>query len=71
MSTYCIPIDYSEPCKCIIPYVKELTRRFSADLTLVHACGLGLEALGYTDLSIADAGWREQSRDFEENRLRD
>jgi nucleotide-binding universal stress UspA family protein len=65
------PVDYSEPCHAIIPYVKDLVRRFSAELTLVHACGLGLEALGYSELSISDADFQEQSHAFEARRLRD
>jgi nucleotide-binding universal stress UspA family protein len=64
------PVDYSEPCQSVIPYVKETVKRFSADLTLVHASGLGLEALRYSDLTIADPGWQESSRAFEEERLR-
>ena len=33
------PVDYSEPCQAVVPYVKEMIRHFSADLTLVHAYG--------------------------------
>lgn len=31
------PIDYSITCEAVVPYVKEVVQRFSADLTLVHA----------------------------------
>lgn len=31
------PVDYSEACRGIIPYVQDITRHFSADLALVHA----------------------------------
>jgi nucleotide-binding universal stress UspA family protein len=65
------PVDYSESCESVIPYVKDMVRQFSAQLTLVHASGLGLEALDYTDLSIADPDWEERSRAFEEKRLRE
>ena len=66
-----MPVDYSEPCRAIVPYVKDMSRRFSAGLTLVHASGLGLDALGYSELSISDPGWQEESRKFEDLRLRD
>ena len=47
------PIDYSAACVAIVPYVKDVLRRFPADLTLVHA--YGPNALPYGDLSIEDA----------------
>src|SRR5262245_43939159 len=65
------PVDYSEPCLAIIPYVTEMTKRFSATLTLVHAYGLGLEALGYNELSYTDHHWPDEARASEERRLRD
>ena len=65
------PVDYSTPCAAIVPYVKDIARRFSASLALVHASGLGLEALGYNELSISDPDWEERSRAFEEKRLRE
>ena len=33
------PVDYSEPCQAVVPYVKDMRRHFSAELTLVHAYG--------------------------------
>src|ERR1700694_5767359 len=33
------PVDYSEPCQAVVPYVKDMLRHFSAELTLVHAYG--------------------------------
>jgi len=65
------PVDYSEPCRAVVPYVRDMIRHFSAGLTLVHASGLGLEALGYNDLAMADPGRREESRACEEKRLRE
>jgi len=65
------PVDYSEPCRAIVPYVEDMIRHFSANLTLVHASGLGLEALGYSELNFADAGLQQQSRSMEQKRLRD
>src|SRR5271165_5527090 len=42
------PVDYSPPCEAVVPYVKDMLHRFSADLTLVHA--YGAEALAYSQL---------------------
>src|ERR1700690_446237 len=65
------PVDYSEPCKAVVPYVEDMIRHFSAGIPLVHASGLGLEAMGYGELTMADPGSRERSRACEEKRLRD
>ena len=65
------PIDYSEPCRAVVPYVKDMSRHFSAGITLVHACGLGVEALQNSELTIADPGWQAEWRAVEERRLRD
>lgn len=64
------PIDYSEPCKAAAAYVKEMTQRFDAQLTLVHA--YGAEALAYSQLSLIDprllgeakAGAEQQLKEF-------
>lgn len=61
------PVDYSDPCKAVIPYVKEMARRFSADLSLVHA--YGAEALAYSDLPITDINLAADARTHEERRL--
>jgi len=45
------PVDYSESCQAIIPYVKEMTQHFSSELSLVHAYGLG--ALARSELARA------------------
>jgi nucleotide-binding universal stress UspA family protein len=63
------PIDYTEPCQAVIPYVKEMVRHFSADLTLVHA--YGPEALALSELAITDPGLPEEAQLLEEQRLRD
>jgi nucleotide-binding universal stress UspA family protein len=63
------PVDYSEPCQAVIPYVKEMIRHFSADLTLVHA--YGPEALGLSELAITDPELPEEARRLEELRLRE
>jgi nucleotide-binding universal stress UspA family protein len=46
------PIDYSEQSEAIAPYVTEMVRRFSAQLTLVHA--YLAEALALTNLPLSD-----------------
>lgn len=63
------PVDYSEPCSAVIPYVKEMLRHFSADLTLVHA--YGAEALAYSQLPLPDPDLPGEARAHEEQRLRD
>ncbi|HWB87200.1 MAG TPA: universal stress protein [Bryobacteraceae bacterium] len=63
------PVDYSEPCQAIVPYVKEMVRRFSADLTLVHA--YGGDALAYSSLLPINPEMANEARAFEEQRLRD
>jgi nucleotide-binding universal stress UspA family protein len=63
------PVDYSEPCKAIVPYVAEMQSHFSAELILVHA--YGAEALAYSSLPITDPGLPEQARVLAEERLRE
>lgn len=62
------PVDYSEPCRAVVPYIKEMARRFSAELTLVHA--YGPEALAASELTLADPGLPAEARAMEERRLR-
>jgi len=63
------PVDYSAPCEAIVPHVKEMLHRFSADLTLVHACGA--ESLAYSELSITDPDLAADARTQEERRLQE
>jgi nucleotide-binding universal stress UspA family protein len=63
------PVDYSDACESVVPYVKDTVERFSADLTLVHAYGPG--ALGYLDLPIDAPELALKMRSAEETRLRD
>ncbi len=63
------PVDYSEPCQAIIPYVSEMQKRFSTELSLVHA--FGAEALAYSSLPITDLHLPEQARAITEERLRE
>ncbi|HEY7336458.1 MAG TPA: universal stress protein [Bryobacteraceae bacterium] len=62
------PIDYSEPCGAIVPYVREAVHRFSAELTLVHA--YGPEALASSARPIGDPELPVEARDLDEQRLR-
>jgi len=62
-----LPIDYSAPCEAVLPYAKEMIRRFSAELTLVHA--YGPDALAYGDLSIEDADLANEAFVREKRRL--
>ena len=63
------PVDYSEPCRAVIPYVKEMARHFSAELTVVHA--YGPEALAYSELAITDPELPGEVQAIEEQRLRE
>lgn len=61
------PVDYSEPCRAIVPYVEEMRSHFSAELGLIHA--YGPEALAYSPLAITDPELPEQARVLAEERL--
>jgi len=63
------PVDYSPQCEAIVPYVKEMVHRFSAQLMVVHA--YGPEALAYSRLPMNDPGLPEEARAYEEQRLRE
>jgi nucleotide-binding universal stress UspA family protein len=62
------PVDYSDRCRSIIPYVNDMVEHFSAALTVVHARGVG--AARYAELDVADPNWEEEVRQLEEQRLR-
>jgi nucleotide-binding universal stress UspA family protein len=61
------PVDYSEPCRAVIPYVREVARHFSAQVTLVHAYPPII--LPYGDLAV-DPILPGDIRQFEETRLK-
>jgi nucleotide-binding universal stress UspA family protein len=61
------PVDYSQPCKDVLPYVKEMKHHFSAELALIHA--YGPEALSYSPLPMTDPTLPEQVRALTEARL--
>jgi len=63
------PVDYSDACRAIVPYVKNAVQHFSAQLTLIHA--YGPEGLSFVDLPMANPDLPKQVREFEQLRLRD
>ncbi len=63
------PVDYSQPCRTVVPYVREMVRRFEAQLALVHA--YGPEALAFSELPITDPDLPEQTHAHEKQRLHD
>ncbi len=70
------PVDYSPSCTAMVPYVTDMTRQFSAELTLIHAYALrpvfvnhDLEgSMVYTDLAY-DPQVLEEARRTEGQRL--
>jgi nucleotide-binding universal stress UspA family protein len=73
------PVDYSEPCLAVVPYVKDLLRHSPwdsndatqqpANLTLIHA--YGPEALAYSELPMADPDLPSQAQAIQEEKLDD
>lgn len=61
------PVDYSDACKSLVPFVKSTVERYAAELTLVHA--YGPEGLSFIDLPIASPDLPEQVREFETVRI--
>ncbi|HLG98030.1 MAG TPA: universal stress protein [Bryobacteraceae bacterium] len=65
-----LPVDYSEPCRAVVPYVHDMLRRFNAELTLVHAYGPAAAAiLAGSQEQLVDPDFPEQVRAAEEERL--
>jgi nucleotide-binding universal stress UspA family protein len=64
-----LPVDYSGPCQAVIPYVKDMARRFASDLTVVHA--YGGEALAESPLPLTDPNVAADAQAFEAGRLRE
>lgn len=63
------PIDYSAPCQALIPYVQEVTSRFSAELTVCHAYA-PLDAIVHSELLVTDPELQPKARALELDRLR-
>lgn len=62
-----VPVDYSDPCRAIMPYVADAARHFSSELTLVHA--YGPEALAASELALTNPELPEQAQAAEQARL--
>jgi nucleotide-binding universal stress UspA family protein len=66
------PVDYSEPCHAVVPYVQDMLHQFSADLTVVHAYGpAALTSIAYSELAFTDPNLPEKVHVLEEQRLRE
>jgi nucleotide-binding universal stress UspA family protein len=73
------PVDYSESCRAIVPYVKETVQHFSAQLTVTHAYApqpsLAFSSaegvLVYSELAGTAPVSRDEIRLQEEQRLRE
>jgi nucleotide-binding universal stress UspA family protein len=71
------PVDYSAPCRATVPYVQDMARQVSAELSVVHAYSLRPAFVNrdvegvmvYSDLA-SDPAQLEQARSFEIERLR-
>ncbi|HTW64062.1 MAG TPA: universal stress protein [Bryobacteraceae bacterium] len=63
------PVDYSEPCQAVIPYVEDLALRFSANVTMVHAYA-PLSMIAEGGLLIADPELQSKAHALEEDRIR-
>jgi nucleotide-binding universal stress UspA family protein len=63
------PVDYSAPCEAVIPQVQEMARRFSAELTAVHAYA-PLAAISHGELLITDPELQAKAHAWEQERLR-
>jgi nucleotide-binding universal stress UspA family protein len=63
------PVDYSDACRSIVPFVKSAVEHFQAELMLIHA--YGPEGLSFVDLPIASPDLPKKVREFEQLRVRD
>ena len=61
------PVDYSDACRAVAPYVKHAVQHFSAQLTLIHS--YGEEGLSFFDFPVSGAELATRVREFEEARL--
>jgi nucleotide-binding universal stress UspA family protein len=65
--TILFPVDYSASCKAMVPYVRDMTAHFSAQLTLLHAYGSGASA--YSGAGLFDPNWPDRVHAYEKNRI--
>jgi nucleotide-binding universal stress UspA family protein len=65
-----LPVDYSEPCLAVVPYVQDMLHHFDAEVTLVHAYGpLAAVVLRGSEQEMIDPDLPEQVRAAEQERL--
>lgn len=62
------PVDYSDRCRSVVPYVNDMVEHFSASLAVVHAHGVG--APRFSDLDVADPEWPKTVQALEAKRLK-
>lgn len=63
------PVDYSDPCQAMIPYVQEMASHYSAELTVCHAFQ-PLAAIANSELLVTDPELPAKVHALEEDRLR-
>lgn len=65
-----LPVDYSEPCRAVVPYALDMLRHFRAELTLVHAYAPSSAAvLAGTERELMDPSLSAQLYAAEQERL--
>ena len=72
------PVDYSDSCRALAPYVKEWKQHFSAELVLIHAYALqpafaartAEGSLVYDEVIAVDPAWPSEIQAAEQERLR-
>jgi nucleotide-binding universal stress UspA family protein len=65
-------VDYSEPCGAVVPYVRDVLRQFSGELTLVHAFGPGAAmAIAQSAFDLTDPNLLQEVCSAELERLRE
>ena len=62
------PVDYSEPCQAVVPWVREMANRHAAEIVLLHAYHVPFQA--YADSVVPDPLIPEQIRTSEREYLR-
>jgi len=63
------PVDYSDPCKALAPYVQDMVDHFAAELTVVHGYSIG--SFATAEINLAEPGLLEECSEIEEQRLKD
>ncbi len=64
-----LPVDYSDPCLAVVPYVQDMLRHFDAELTLVHAYGPLAAAVLRREDDLIDPDFPQQVQATEQERL--